>query len=52
MVSAFRQPLTADDIKAKARALGADLVGIADGANLERHPPDPHHPQRPRRTTP
>ena len=47
MVSAFRQPLTADDIKAKARALGADLVGIADGANLERHPPDPRHPQRP-----
>ncbi len=47
MVSAFRQPLTADDIKAKARALGADLVGIADGANLERYPPDPRHPQRP-----
>src|SRR3984957_2238907 len=47
MVSAFRQPLTADDIKTKARALGADLVGIADGANLERHPPDPRHPQRP-----
>ena len=40
MVSAFRQPLTAGDIKAKARALGADLVGIADGANLERNPPD------------
>ena len=47
MVAAFKQPLTADDIKAKARALGADLVGIADGANLERHPPDPRHPQRP-----
>jgi epoxyqueuosine reductase len=47
MVSAFRQPLTADNIKAKARALGADLVGIADGANLERYPPDPRHPQRP-----
>ena len=47
MVSAFKQPLTADDIKAKARALGADLVGIADGANLERHPPDPRNPRRP-----
>ena len=47
MVSAFKQPLTADDIKAKARALGADLVGIADGANLERHPPDANNPRRP-----
>ena len=40
-----RSPPTA--IKAKARALGADLVGIADGAALERHPPDPKNPQRP-----
>src|SRR6185312_11838356 len=47
MVSAFKQPLTAADIKAKARALGADLVGIADGATLERHPPDPKNPRRP-----
>jgi epoxyqueuosine reductase len=47
MVSAFRAPLTAADIKAKARALGADLVGIADGATLERHPPDPRDPRRP-----
>ena len=47
MVTAFREPLTADEIKTKARGLGADLVGIADGANLERHPPDPRHPQRP-----
>jgi epoxyqueuosine reductase len=47
MVSAFKQPLTAHDIKTRARALGADLVGIADGAQLERHPPDPRHPQRP-----
>ena len=47
MVSAFKQPLTADDIKAKARALGADLVGIADGATLDRHPPDPRDPRRP-----
>ncbi len=47
MVAIFRTPLTADDIKAKARALGADLVGIADGAALERHPPDPQNPLRP-----
>ncbi len=47
MVSIFRETLTADAIKAKARALGADLVGIADGAALEAHPPDPKNPQRP-----
>src|SRR5215472_16942054 len=47
MVSAFREPLTAADIKAKARALGADLVGIADGVALERNPPDPRSPRRP-----
>jgi epoxyqueuosine reductase len=47
MVSIFREPLTADAIKAKARALGADLVGIADGAALEANPPDPKNPQRP-----
>ncbi|MDP9086352.1 MAG: hypothetical protein M3N02_06265 [Pseudomonadota bacterium] len=47
MVSIFKETLTADAIKAKARALGADLVGIADGATLERHPPDPNNPQRP-----
>ena len=47
MVSVFKQPLTAAEIKAKARALGADLVGIADGATLERYPPDPRNPRRP-----
>jgi len=47
MVSIFKETLTAGAIKAKARALGADLVGIADGAALEAHPPDPKHPQRP-----
>ena len=47
MVSVFKQPLTATEIKAKARALGADLVGIADGATLERYPPDPRDPRRP-----
>jgi len=34
----FRTPLTARMVKEKARAFGADLVGIADGAALEvRH---------------
>ncbi len=30
-----RSPITARDVKDKARSLGADLVGIADGAALE-----------------
>ncbi len=47
MVAVFKQPLTAAEIKAKARALGADLVGIADGATLEQNPPDPRDPRRP-----
>jgi epoxyqueuosine reductase QueG len=47
MVGVFRKPLSAADIKAQARALGADLVGIADGAALEANPPDPDDPRRP-----
>ncbi len=31
----YRKPLAASDVKAKARELGADLVGIADGAALD-----------------
>ena len=31
----FKKPLTAQEVKAKALALGADLVGIADGATLD-----------------
>ena len=31
----FRKPLTAAQIKGKARELGADLVGIADGARVD-----------------
>src|SRR5689334_16978708 len=34
-VEIFRKPLTAAEIKAKARELGADLVGIADGTRLD-----------------
>lgn len=47
MVGIFREPVTAEDIKARARALGADLVGIADGETMDRHPPDPDDPRRP-----
>jgi epoxyqueuosine reductase QueG len=44
--------LTAEVVKARARELGADLVGIAAGESLDRHPPDPQRPQTPRRITP
>lgn len=47
MVAAYQTPITADEIKDKARALGADLVGIADGAVMDAHPPDPGDPRRP-----
>jgi epoxyqueuosine reductase QueG len=43
----FKRPLTAAEVKARAKALGADLVGIADGAALEANPPDPRSPRRP-----
>ena len=47
MVGIFRKPLTAAEIKAKAREFGADLAGIADGAILDANPPDPADPRRP-----
>ncbi len=47
MVGIFKSPLTAADIKTKAKALGADLVGIADGEILDANPPDPDDPRRP-----
>ena len=31
----FKRPLTAQEIKDKAKELGADLVGIADGAAID-----------------
>jgi epoxyqueuosine reductase len=34
-VNIFKRPLTAAQIKSKARELGADLVGIADGAAVD-----------------
>jgi len=47
MVSAYQAPVTAEEIKSKARTLGADLVGIADGRVMDENPPDPDHPVRP-----
>src|SRR6266705_709900 len=44
--------LTAAVVKAKARELGADGVGIADAAVLNAYPPDPAHPQIPARISP
>jgi len=43
--------LTARMVKARARELGADLVGIAPGEVLNRHPPDPARPQTPEQIT-
>ncbi len=39
-------------VKARAKALGADLVGIADAAVLNAFPPDPRWPQTPERISP
>lgn len=47
MVAVFQAPLTADAVKEKARQLGADLVGIADGKVMDENPPDPDNPRRP-----
>jgi epoxyqueuosine reductase QueG len=47
VVAVFQAPLDAGAIKAKARALGADLVGIADGRVMDEHPPDPRDPRTP-----
>lgn len=45
-------PPTAAQVKARARALGADLVGIASAATLNAFPPDPRWPQTPERISP
>jgi epoxyqueuosine reductase QueG len=39
-------------VKARAKRLGADLVGIADAAILNAFPPDPLWPQTPERISP
>jgi epoxyqueuosine reductase QueG len=44
--------LTTAAVKARARELGADIVGIASAAVLNAHPPDPAYPQTPSRLWP
>ncbi|MCY4237421.1 MAG: hypothetical protein OXC93_03565 [Rhodospirillaceae bacterium] len=43
-ISVFQEQITAEDIKAKSRDLGADLVGIADSAEINANPPNPDDP--------
>jgi ferredoxin len=45
-------PITAEMVKARASALGADLVGIASAKTLNAFPPDPRWPQTPARISP
>ncbi len=47
MSDAHAAPLSAAEVKAQARTLGAHLVGIADGQAMERNPPHPNAPRRP-----
>jgi epoxyqueuosine reductase QueG len=47
LVAIFKAFITNQELKAKARELGADLVGIADGKVLDAFPPDPRNPKRP-----
>ncbi|MEJ0071821.1 MAG: hypothetical protein WDO24_27350 [Pseudomonadota bacterium] len=44
--------MDAAQVKQHARALGADLVGIASAATLNAFPPDPRWPQTPERISP
>jgi epoxyqueuosine reductase QueG len=52
--SPFRRgaPIAADTVKARAKALGADLAGIASARMLNAFPPDPRWPQTPERISP
>jgi epoxyqueuosine reductase len=47
MVAVFQEPISAAEIKAEAKSLGADLVGIADSAEINANPPDPADPRVP-----
>jgi len=46
MVSVFKSPITSQNIKEKALSLGVDIVGIADGEELENNPA-PGFPNKP-----
>ena len=45
-------PVTPQEIKRRAKELGADLCGIASAATLNAFPPDPRWPQTPERISP
>lgn len=47
-----RKVITAGEVKALAKRLGADLVGIAGADTLNAFPPDPRWPQTPERISP
>lgn len=51
MVDVFQKAISAEAIKEKARALGADLVGIADGTVIDQFPPDVAGALTPRQIT-
>ena len=44
--------ITAESVKERARALGADLAGVASAQTLNAFPPDPRWPQTPERISP
>src|SRR3954447_20834770 len=46
------EPVDAAWVKSRAKALGADLVGIASAKTLNAFPPDPRWPQTPERISP
>jgi epoxyqueuosine reductase QueG len=52
MAAAAATVMNAATVKERARALGADLVGIASAAVLNAFPPDPRWPQTPERISP
>jgi len=47
-----RQTPSAAEVKALAKELGADLVGVASAETLNAFPPDPRWPQTPERISP
>jgi len=51
MTFVYQTEISADDVKEKARSLGADLVGIADGAIMDENLPNPRLPQSPNTIT-
>ena len=47
MVAVFQSPISAEEVKAQAISLGADLVGVADAQAMNDHPPFADDPKRP-----